>query len=175
MIGRWIRRLLILALLVTVFGGVGFFIARGMQQELANHYATSVALAVDTAVAGALFDATRTAEAALPHYILYQTGPAERLLDIAETYNTTIDVIRMANNLLPTVDAGNGEEIIVPVGVQFLDPPRRFELYIGGADDTLERLATRFNAPLEIMQSDNPILAQRGINPGDVVFIPRLL
>lgn len=175
MIGRWIRRLLILALLAVVFGGVGFFISRGMQAELENHYATSVALAVDTAVAGALFDATRTAEAALPQYLLYKTGESERLLDIAQTYNTTIDVLRMANNLLPTVDFGKGEQIVVPVGIQFLDPPRRFEVYIGGADDTLERLATRFNAPLEILQQDNPILAQRGVNPGDIVFIPRLL
>lgn len=175
MIGRWIRRLLTLALVLIVFTAVGIFISRGMQRDLNNVYATMVGLAKDTAVAGALYDATRTAEAPLPHYRLIVLEPNERLLDIAAEYNTTIDVIRMANGLLPTVDSGNGEEIIVPENVQVLDPPRRLEKYIAVADDTLERIATRLDVPIETLQMDNPILTLRGVSPGDVVFIPRLL
>jgi hypothetical protein len=73
------------------------------------------------------------------------------------------------------VDSGSGETIIVPEGVQILEPPRRFELYLAVVGETLEAVAIRFNVRQDILEEDNPILAQRGVVPGDVVFIPILL
>jgi hypothetical protein len=170
-----IRTLLTLILVAAAFGGVGYYIWNDSRNKTIENYNRNVTLAVETAIWSALYDATRTAEAPLRHYRLITLGENELLLDVARRYNTTVDVLRMANNLLPTVDAGSGETIIVPEGVQELRPPRRFELYTAVAGDTLEVLAIRFNVRQDILEEDNPILAQRGIAPGDTVFIPILL
>jgi len=175
MLFRWLRRLLLLALVVGVFGGVIFFINSNNRVEMQQLYHLRVTLAIETAIAGRLFEATRTAEAPLPQYRLVTLSEGQALLDVAEQYDTTVDVLRMANKLLSTVDFGSGETIIVPVGVQVLDPPRSFETYTVVAGDTLNTLATRFDVTLVQLQTDNPVLAGRELLPGDMVFIPELL
>jgi LysM repeat protein len=135
-----------------------------------------VTLAVGTAVSGALFDATRTAEADIPHYRQVELAAGELLLNVARRYNTTVEVLRMANQLREDVDAATGGEIIVvPQGVQRLDPPRSFQTYVAVDGDSLTILSIKFDVPIDVLQMDNPILAQRGINPGDIVFIAELL
>lgn len=172
----FIRNLLILALVIAIFVAVGNYILQGDRQQRIEIFNGLVTQAVSTAIQDALFDATRTAEADQPHYILVKVEANETLLSVAEQYNTTIDVLRMANNLLPTVDYGNGTEIIVPRGVQELDPPRRFKKpYIAQKGDALSSIATINGIALEILELDNPILAKRGVNPGDIIFIPELL
>ncbi|MBL8153060.1 MAG: LysM peptidoglycan-binding domain-containing protein [Anaerolineae bacterium] len=172
---RLIRTLLALILVTAAFGGVGYYVWNDSRNKTIENYDRNVTLAVETAIWSALYDATRTVEAPLRHYRLITLSENEPLLDVALRYNTTVEVLRMANNLLPTVDSGSGETIIVPEGVQELQPPRRFELYTGIAGDTFDSLAIRFNVRQDILEEDNPILAQRGIAPGDVVFIPILL
>jgi LysM repeat protein len=175
MLARVIRNLLLLLLVIAVFAGVAVLITAGERQQLTNSYNTAVALAIDTAVYSALFDATRTVEAPLPQYRLIRLDPNQTLLEIALRFNTTVEAIRMANGLLPTVDSGNGEELVVPEGVQALSPPRRFEVYRAVDGDTLPRLAARFNIELAILELDNPVLTQRGMIPGDIVFVPELI
>lgn len=172
---RLIRTLLTLILVVAAFGGVAYYVWNDSRDKTIENYDRNVTLAVETAIWSALYDATRTVESPQRHYRLIRLGENEPLLDVALRYNTTVEVLRMANNLLPTVDSGSGETIIVPEGVQDLRPPRRFELYTGIAGDTFEVLAIRFNVQQDILEEDNPILVQRGIAPGDVVFIPILL
>jgi LysM repeat protein len=175
MLFRWLRRLFLFALVVAVFAVVAYFISSGDEGEIQGLYNLQVTLAIQTAVAGRLFDATRTAEASLPQYRLLRLGEGESLLSIAEQYGTTVEVLRMANQLLTTVDFGSGETIIVPVGMQVLDPPRSFQAYVVVAGDTLNTLATRFDVTIEQLQADNPVLAGRELLPGDTVFIPALL
>lgn len=175
MMVRVIRNLLLLLVVIAVFAGVAALITSGERRQLTNSYNTAVALAIDTAVYSALFDATRTAEAPLPQYRLIRLDANQTLLEVALRFNTTVEVIRMANGLLPTVDSGNGEELVVPEGLQALNPPRRFKVYRAAAGDTLPRLASRFSIDLAILELDNPILAQRGVIPGDLVFVPELI
>lgn len=173
---RAIRNLLILALVIAVFAAVGTFIVQGDYAERVKIYNGLVTQAVSTAIQDALYNATRTMEADQPHYIVLSVPADVTLLSVAEQYDTTIDVLRMANNLLPDVDYGNGTEIIVPRGIQELVPPRRFKKpYRAQYGDNLSAIATVNNISLDILQIDNPILAQRGVNPGDIVFIPELL
>ncbi len=57
-----------------------------------------------------------------------------------------------------------------------LDPPRRFKKpYKAQKGDELAAIAARNGITLQILEQDNPILAKRGLNPGDIVFIPELL
>ncbi len=173
---RFMRNLLILLLVAAIFAAVGYFIVQGDREQRTQVYNNLVTQAVATAIQDALFSATRTAETDEPHYILLKVARDETLLSVAERYDTTIDVLRMANNLLPTVDFGDGSEIIIPRGVTRLMPPRRFKKpYIGQKGDQLSAIASVNNIPLEILELDNPILAKRGVSPGDIVFIAELL
>ncbi len=173
---RFIRNLLILLLVAAIFAAVAYYIYREDRIRRIETMYTIITQQVSTAIKGALYNATRTAEADQPHYILLKVETNETLLDVAQKYDTTIDVIRMANNLLPTVDYGNGTEIIVPRGIKVLNPPRRFKQpYIAQTGDELTGIAARNNISLDILELDNPILAKRGLNPGDIVFIAELL
>lgn len=173
---RLIRNLFLLLFIAAVFGGVGYYVYTQDRQQQSNVYDLSVTLAVGTAVSNALFSATRTAEADIPHYRQVALAPGELLLDVAQRYNTSVTVLRMANRLREDVDAAaGGEVIIVPQGVERLDPPRSLKAYVAADGDSLAALSIRFDVPMDVLQTDNPILAQRGINPGDVVFIAELL
>lgn len=173
---RFLRNLFLLLLVVAIFAAVGYYIyTKDREKRIAMSY-DLVTQAVSTAIQNALYNATRTAEADQPHYILLKVGPTDSLLAVAEQYDTTIDVLRMANNLLPTVDFGDGTEIVVTRGVKQLIPPRRFKKpYVAQRGDDLASIAARNNIDEKILALDNPILAQRGLNPGDIVFIPELL
>ncbi len=81
----------------------------------------------------------------------------------------------MANGLAQDVVSGAGTELIVPEGVQTLTPARRLRQYEAVAGDTLSSIAEQNDVLLEYLALDNPVLAQRGLNPGDIVFIPTLL
>jgi LysM repeat protein len=175
MLFRFIRTLFLLALIAALFIAVAIAITRDQRQKDWDVYNTRVAVAVPTAIANALFDATRTAEADEPHFRLITLGSNDTLDEVAKRYHTTPEVIRMANRLLPEVNSGPGKTIIVPEGVQRLEPARTFNMQKAGIGDTLESLALRFNADIDLVKKDNPILARRGVIPGDIVFIPQPL
>jgi len=173
---RFIRNLLILLLVASIFGAVGYYVYQGDRKQRIDIFNANMTQAVSTAIQDALYNATRTLEADQPHYILLKVGPSDSLLAIAQKYDTNIDVLRMANNLLPSVDFGDGTEIIIPRGITQLVPPRRFKKpYIAQKGDELSAIAARNDISEEILAIDNPILAKRGLNPGDIVFIPELL
>lgn len=172
---RWLRRLFILALVIGVFAIVAIGIQATEGTERQKAIDAQVTRAIETAIAARLFEATRTVEVPLPQYRLVTLNQSQSLLSVAQQYNTTIEVLRMANQLLPTVDFGTGETIIVPEGVEFLEPPRSFTIYIAIAGDSLNALAAINDITIEQMQIDNPVLARRELIPGDTVFIPHLL
>jgi len=175
MIRRFIRFVLILILLAVIFGGVGYYIITDDIHRRTEKYNLSVTLAIETAISSALNDATRTAEDAIPHYRLITLGENEFLADVAVQYNTNADVLRMANGLAPDVVSGSGQQIVVPEGVQILTPPRRLKWVTAVDGDTLQSIAAHNNLSLDIIQMDNPILVQRGVLPGDIVFVAQLL
>ncbi len=172
---RIIRFILILILLAAVIGGVSYYIITHDYADRVRKYQINLTVGVETAVGNALFDATRTMESDEPHYRLISVPPSETLESVAAQYDTTVDVIRMANALAITVDTGNGTPLIVPQGVKQLDPPRRFVTITAGPGDTLAGIAAHNNVPIEVINADNPILAQRGVIPGDIVFVAQLL
>jgi LysM repeat protein len=172
---RWVRRLFLLALVAGVFAVVAYGIISGIGGDAKELYDLQVTRAIETAVAARLNDATRTAEAPLPQYRLIMLDNGEALLDVAQRYHTTVEVLRMANRLLPTVDFSTGGTLVVPEGVQLLDPPRWFNPIIAQPNDTLSALAAINDITLEQLQADNPVLANRKLLPGDIVFIPELL
>jgi hypothetical protein len=176
MLLRTVRFLLILTLVIAVFIGVGYYVVTEEHTRRHELYNLSVTLSVETAVHAALYDATRTSEAPLTQYRLVTLTPNQLLFDLALQYHTTVDAIRMANALRPDVDAGSGgETLIIPEGVQVLDPPRRFKLYKAATGDTLDWIASNYGVPLDILRKDNPVLDQRGVIPGDTVFLAELL
>lgn len=172
---RFLRNLFLLLFIAAVFAGVGLYIQQGTAQRNRELYDERVTLEIETAVYAALFDATRTLEGNLRQFRLITVTSSESLLDVALRYRTTVEVLRMANNLLPTVDFGDGGSLIVPEGIPILNPPRRFTVYTAVDGDSLLQLAARHDILLDILEADNPILKRRGIIPGDIVFIPELL
>lgn len=175
MIFRWIRRFILLGIVVASFMVVIYFGLKTERQRVLNQYDRLVTLAIETAVANALNNATRAAEVDQIQYRLITLGQDEPLEDVAVRYHTTVDALRMANSLLPDVTHGSGEQLIVPEGVDRLEPPRRLHVYIAVAGDTLSSLASNFDVPLDVLEMDNPILARRGLIPGDMVFVADIL
>lgn len=175
MMFRWVRRLLILALVLAAFVAVALFGSQIEKERAQGQYDLLVTLEIETAIANALNNATRAAEVELPQYRVITLGENESLEEVALLYNTTVDALRMANGLLPEVTHGSGEQLIVTEGVSRLEPPRRLSVYTAVAGDTLSTLASSFDVPLEVLEIDNPILARRGLIPGDTVFIAEVL
>jgi LysM repeat protein len=172
---RFLRNFLILAIVIAVFAAVAFFIQEGTRTKNQKIYDERVTYAIETAIANALFVATRTAEASLNQYRLIVLDADDTLAAIAARYSTTVDVLRMANGLALDVEGGVGAQIVVPEGVQLLDPPRRLEIYEAQPGETLDSIAQRLQIELDLLILDNRVLAQRQLNAGDIVFIPTIL
>ncbi len=173
---RFLRTLFIIALLAGVIGGVVYFIFTNSQKDQTVLYNRAVTAAVETAVKNALYGATRTAEAPLDQYRLITLGNEDQdLNELARQYHTSLAAIQMANGLLEDVTSGRNSRVIVPEGIQTLDPPRRLTIYTATEGDTLLDLALANDVPLEILEMDNPVLANRTLLPGDIVFIAALL
>lgn len=173
-IWRVVRFLLILVAVSALTGAVVYFIQTNRQEALSEAYNRQLVMARETAVANALFAATRTAEAPLPQYRQLRIQN-ESLEQIADRYNTTVIVLRLANAFNSDVHHVDDATLIIPEGVQELDPPRQFITHQARPGQTLAQLAEDYDLPLSLLEMDNPILAQRGLNPGDLVFIAIIL
>jgi len=172
---RFLRFLLVLGLVAAVIGAVAYAILASSYNDAVSLYQQQVTAAVETAVQSALYDATRTVEAPLYQYRLVVVTANDSLESVAEQYATTPDVIRMANGLAPSVFYGNGEAMIIPPGIQELNPSRSLRVYVAEVGDTLQSIASQNNVPLSVLEMDNPILAARELLPGDIVFVADLL
>ncbi|MBZ0299829.1 MAG: LysM peptidoglycan-binding domain-containing protein [Anaerolineae bacterium] len=169
----WYRLRIVLTFIVVVgiLGALIYVISvRNYEEDLAR-YNIKVTAAVATAVQEAVYNVTRTAEAPLNVFRLVQLGQAEKLADVAERYGTTLEIIQIVNSLPPETIEGNGETIVVPVGIQQLDPLRTISVYTAQLGDTLETIAQRKSVTLALLKGDNPALAARGVHAGDLVFI----
>lgn len=171
----FLRVLIILAAFAAILGAVAFRISEDDYNSMATLYALQVTVDVGTAVADALNNATRTAEAPMKQYRLVVVQADESLDAVAERYQTTGNLIRVVNGLAASVTNGNGSALIIPEGVIAFDPPRRLLVHRARFGDTLAALALQNNIPLRILEEDNPVLAGREVLPGDVVFIAELL
>ncbi|MGQ9889404.1 MAG: LysM peptidoglycan-binding domain-containing protein [Aggregatilineales bacterium] len=171
----FLRALITIGVVAAVIAGVGFLIVNNTVESARELYHRQVTAAVQTAVVAALYDATRTAEAPLARYRLLRPASGQSLEALAERYGTTLAVLQMANGLMADVVTGSNQPVVVPQGVQALDPPRRLIPYTARPGDTLAVLAEKNRIPLALLEADNPVLAQRGLLPGDIVFIAVLL
>jgi LysM repeat protein len=172
----FLRNFFLLILVSALFAGMAFAITFNDRQRLNEIAYGNNTRVVETAIRLALNDATRAVEATKPQFRYIVVEEGKPLIDVAAEYNTTIDVLRMANRLLPTVDAGSGVQLIIPQNVQVLSPPRTYRpVYVAGGGETLEQIAEQYSIPIEILREDNPVLAGRGIIAGDLVFIAQLI
>ena len=176
MLLRFLRTIFILLFVVAVFTGISIYIIQSDKVERQRIYDDIVTRAIETAISRSLYDATRTMEADIPHYRTIIVGQDESLLSVANRYNTTVDVIRLANGLLSSVEFGDGRTmLVIPEGVQSLVPPRRLRTYTAAKGDTLASVALCNNISQQLIEQDNPILARRGVIPGDIIFVADIL
>lgn len=169
-----LRILVILLVVAAVIAAVAYSIATSDSEVKQEQYNRAVTAAVETAIANAFVSITRTVEAPHTAYRFIQLGENEALADLAERYSTSVEAIQMANGFPADVLVGDGERIIVPVGVTRLIPSRRIRAYTARVGDTLEALASENNIPLSLLEADNPVLVERNLSPGDTVFIAEL-
>ena len=169
----WYRLRLLLTIIVVigVAAAVYYFINVRTAQDNQARYNLQVTAAVGTAVQAALYDVTRTAEAPGQVFQLVKVDQGEDLKGIAERYSTTLDILRIVNKLAADVTTGDGSTLIIPVGMQILDPARTITAYTAQQGDTLNSISIKNNVSLDLLKRDNPALAQRGVVPGDIVFI----
>lgn len=168
---RRVRIFLTLLFVVGVVTAIGFAIAIQSETATSDLYNRQMTAAIETAIADALLNATRTAEAPLGRYMLLRIEADESLEAVAARYGTTVEIIRMVNGLAADVENGSGVNLIIPMNVTELDPPRTLRIHRARLNETLASLAQQFDIPLSMLETDNPILSARGIIPGDVVFI----
>ena len=166
-----LRLLLTIIVVVGVAAAVYYYINVRTVQDNQARYNVQVTAAVATAVQAALYDVTRTAEAPNLVFQIVQADQGEDLKALAERYGTTLDVLHIVNKLAADVMTGDGSTLVVPVGMQTLDPARTITVYTAQQGDTLNSIAVKNSVSLDLLKRDNPTLAQRGVVPGDTVFI----
>ena len=166
-----VRLLLTLILVIVVAGAIYSIITTRTTEDYSIRYNLQVTAAVGTAIQAALYDVTRTAEA--PHQVfqIVLLQQNEDLKALAKRYGTTLEILQVVNKLASDVTTGNGETIIVPAGMQVLDPVRTIQVYIAQPGDTLNSIAINNSVSLDLLKRDNPVLTQRTLIPGDTVFI----
>jgi LysM repeat protein len=170
-----VRTLIILAAIGAIVGAVAIRMTLDNDAQVNELYNVQLTVQVGTAVANALNNATRTAEAPLRQYRYIVVSSDESLEEVAERYNTTVDVIRMANGLAPNVSTGDGNKLVIPENLQTLDPPRRLLAIEARFGDTLEQIAATYDIAERILLADNPVLSDRPLLPGDIVYVAQLL
>ncbi len=171
----YLRILLILLVVGAIIAAIYYAILQDNRKRVMEMYNRQVTVAVETAISNALYGATRTIEAPMRQYRLLTISSEETLESVADRYNTTVEAIREVNGLSADVEKGDGGQLIVPEGVREMNPPRRLKAYTAREGDTFDLLAVQNNVPIDILQTDNPILSERGISPGDIVFIATLV
>jgi LysM repeat protein len=166
-----LRILLTIVVVVGVAGGVITLVSVKTYEEQINTYNQQVTAAVATAIQGAVYDVTRTVEAPSNRYQLVTLEPNTDLQLLAQEYGTSLELLQIVNGLATTVTAGSGDTLVVPVGFTTLDPLRTVTPYRVMPGDTLDSIARRYVVEPSLLEADNPMLALRGLLPGDIVFI----
>lgn len=166
-----LRILLTIVVVVVVAGGIYVLIATNDYQARLATYDLQVTAAVATAIQNAVYDVTRTVEAPQNRYQLVTLGSNTDLRLLAEEHGTTLELLQIVNGLAPTVTEGSNDTLVVPVGITTMDPLRKISVYRAMPGDTLDVIAQRNATDLSLLEADNPVLARRGLHPGDIVFI----
>jgi LysM repeat protein len=166
-----LRIFLTIGVALAVTAGIFYTIWQRQTQDDIDSFNLQVTADVATAIQSALYNVTRTVEAPHNRFRVMRLGENTSLAAVAEQNGTTLELLRMVNQLADDVTDGNGQLIIVPLNIVELDPPRVLQTYIVQPGDTLVAIAERNGLPLSLLESDNPILASRGLIPGDTVFV----
>ncbi len=166
-----LRFVFFLVLVLGVAGGIAYVISVRTFEQDVQRFNLQVTAAVATAIEQTVLDVTRTAEAPRNRFQLVELDDPADLEAVAETYGTTLEILQTVNGLPPDVVEGHGETIVMPVGIVNLDPPRQIMPYTAQPGDTLLELADLNFIALDLIQADNPVLVERGVRAGDIVFI----
>jgi LysM repeat protein len=166
-----LRLLLTIIVVVGITGAIFYFVSLRDYEANVTRFHLQVTAAVATGVQEALYSVTRTAEAPGNAFLIVQLGQNENLDQLARRYGTTLEIFQVVNGFAQDVTTGNGETVVIPVAMQVLDPLRTITVYKAQSGDTLESIAERNIVPLEQLERDNPMLAQRTLLPGDTVFV----
>ncbi len=170
-----LRILLTIVVVAAVAGSIFYYIQVRTYETDLNRYHVQLTAAVATAIQDAFYDITRTAEAPGNVYRMITLGQNENLEQLAESYGTTLEILQIVNGFGPEIVQGNGETIIMPLGLRELEPLRTISIYRALPGDTLSSIADRNGVSLALLERDNPVLAQRGVFSGDLVFIGLIL
>jgi hypothetical protein len=166
-----LRILLTIAFVVALGGGIFYFISLQTFEDNVKKFNLQVTVAVATEIQNALMNVTRTVEAPMNRFQVVILGENESLEALALRYGTTLRAIQIANGIDLSVTEGSGNRLIVPVNIAELNPPRIVEIYVAQIGDTLPAIADRRRMSLQQLEQDNPVLVQRGLIPGDLVFV----
>ena len=166
-----LRFLLTIIVVVGITGAVFYYISLRDYEASIERFHLQVTAAVATSVQETLYSVTRTAEAPGNVFQIIQLGQNENLDQLARRYGTTLEILQIVNGIAPDVTTGNGETVVMPIAIQVLEPVRTITVYKVQQGDTLASIAERYIIPLELLERDNPMLAQRGLIPGDTVFV----
>lgn len=166
-----LRLLLTIIVVAGITGAIFYFVSLRDYEANVARFNLQVTAAVATSVQEALYSVTRTAEAPGNAFLIIQLGQNENLDQLARRYGTTLEIFQIVNGFAPDVTTGNGETVVMPVAMPVLDPLRTITIHRAQPGETLASIAERYITPLELLQRDNPMLAQRPLLAGDIVFV----
>lgn len=98
----------------------------------------------------------------------YILNKGEKLIDVAQKYNTTMKVIQDLNNLYYLDDLREGMEIVVPK-----ESKDYFNYYVVEQGDSLYAIARKYNINPELLANINGLNEDDYIYPNQQILIPK--
>jgi len=111
-----------------------------------------------------------------PNYITHEVQAGETLLEIANTYNVTVEEIQAANNLNDVL-IHIGDRLIIPVPGPAQPAPgataaTSLSQYVVRTGDTIITIASTFGSSVDDILRANNLGTNDLIRPGDVLNVP---
>lgn len=133
----------------------------GTVQAAQNASVTNSFLSDTTSVPNLTSSSIKSGKSGLINWVTVQNG--DTLASIAKKYNTTVDVIKWANNLTSdNVTVGESLEIVPVSGITY-----KFQ-----SGDTLASVATEYKSSVSEIEDWNLLNGSGTIQAGETIFIP---
>jgi uncharacterized protein YkwD len=105
-----------------------------------------------------------------PEPIFHTVQAGDTLVDIAAKYDTSVEGLKLANNIANPQALQVGQELIIPAGTVRFDTPTSIHIIESG--DTFNRLAFLYGSTIEDIVTANPDLEPTALRIGQQVIVP---
>lgn len=105
-----------------------------------------------------------------PEPVYHTVQPGDTLIEIAAKYDTSVEGLKLANNIVNPQALQVGQELLIPAGSVDFDTPTAIHIIESG--DTFNRLAFIYGSTIEDIVAANPELEPTALRIGQQVIVP---